>query len=152
MSAPGTPDCEKLTREVVTRRLKNTPAEAAAAAAAEIAQKAIVERLPVQSQRHDPHLTVTGACRGVMSGMLLIDKDLILTSVELVKSMAPIAQETRLDPADMMTWAMEAIAAISLMGPPDLGTNIREALEQNFMGTGEVFGELLAKAAKSRRP
>ena len=87
-----------------------------------------------------------------MAGMLLIEKDLVATSVELVKSMAHLAQETHLDPADMMTWAMEAIAAVAVLGNSDLRANVREALEHNFMGTGEVFGELLAKAAEDRRP
>jgi hypothetical protein len=148
MDASDSYDFEKLAREIITSRLKETPAEAAAEAAAEVASQMIIAGVASTSQRQDPHLTVTGVCRGVMSGVLLIEKDLVLTSVELVKSMAHLAQETHLDPADMMTWAMEAIAAISIMGPPDLGSSVREALEQNFMGTGEVFGELLAKATE----
>ena len=148
MSAPGAHDFEKMARELITSQLKTSPA----ATAAEVASKIIVTGVTKTSPRPDPHLTVTGVCRGIMSGMLLIDKDLVVASVELVKSMAHLAQETHLDPAEMMTWAMEAIAAVSVLGPPDLGASVREALEHNFMGTGEVFGKLLAKAAEDRRP
>ena len=152
MAAPETYDFEKLAREIITSRLKELPAEAAAAAAAEVASKIIVAGVASTGRRQDPHLTVMGVCRGIMAGMLLIEKDLVATSVELVKSMAHLAQETHLDPADMMTWAMEAIAAVAVLGNSDLRANVREALEHNFMGTGEVFGELLAKAAEDRRP
>ena len=152
MAATDSYDFEKLAREIITSRLQGIPAEATAAAAAEVASKIIVAGVASTAKRQDPHLTVTEVCRGVMSGMLLIEKDLVAASVELVKSMAHLAQETHLDPAEMMTWAMEGIAAISVMGHQDLKANVREALEHNFMGTGEVFGELCAKAAAQRDP
>ncbi|MBI5241893.1 MAG: hypothetical protein HY926_15580 [Elusimicrobia bacterium] len=147
MTEPDSYDFEKLAREIITSRLKDIPADTAAAAAAEVASKIIVAGVTSTAKRQDPHLTVAGICRGVMSGMLLIEKDLVATAVALVKSMAHLALETHLDPADMMTWAMEGIAAVCVVGHGDLKANVREALEQNFMGTGEVFGELLAKAA-----
>ena len=152
MAAPDTDNFEKLTREIIKSQLKESPAETAAAAAADIASKIIVAGVTKTSRRQDPHLTVMGICRGIMSGMLIIDKDLVATSVELVKSMAHLAQETHLDPSEMMTWAVEAIVAVSILGHPDLRADIREALERNFMGTGEVFDGLLARAAEDRRP
>jgi hypothetical protein len=147
MAEPDTYDFEKLAREIVVSRLKDIPAEAAAGAAAEAAAKIIVAGVTSTAKRQDPRLTVSGICRGAMSGMLLIEGDLVATAVALVKSMAQLAVETHLDPADMMTWAMEGIAAVCMVGHGDLKTSVREALEQNFMGTGEVFGELMAKAA-----
>lgn len=150
MAEPDSYDFEKLAREIITSRLADIPAETAASAAAEVAAKIIVAGVLSTSKRQDPHLTVSGICRGVMSGMLLIEKDLVATSVALLKSMAGLAAETHLDPAEMMTWAMEGIAAVCAVGHEDLKADIREALEQNFMGTGEVFGEVLAKAARPK--
>ncbi|MCX5793973.1 MAG: hypothetical protein NTY77_00570 [Elusimicrobia bacterium] len=152
MAAPDSPDFEKLARETVTGRLKGIPGEAAAETAAAVAKKIIIAAVADTTRRQDPHLMITGVCRGVMSGMLLIEKDLVLTAVELVKSMAHLGQEAHLDPGDLMTWAMEAIAEVCVLGHPEVGANVREALEHNFIGTGEVFGGLLVKAAQDRHP
>ena len=150
MDASEAYDFEKLAREITTSRLRG--ADGAPAAAAAIASQIIVAGVASTVCRQDPHLTVMGVCRGVMSGMLIIEQDLVATPVELLKTMASLAQETHLDPADLMTWAMEAIAAVIVMCHGDVQLQVREALEQNFMGTGEIFGELCAKAAAQRKP
>jgi hypothetical protein len=142
-------DFEKLAREITASRLKEVVQ--APAAAAEIASRIIVSGIASTKQRQNPRLTVLGVCRGVISGMLLGEKDLVATSVEILKKMAHLAQETHQDPADMMTWAMEGIAGVVVIAGPDIKLLVREALENNFMGTGEIFGELCAKAEASRR-
>ncbi|MDD5629054.1 MAG: hypothetical protein PHU21_08315 [Elusimicrobia bacterium] len=152
MAKPVAPDFEKLARETVTSRLKGMPADTAAEAAAAVAGKIVIAAASGKERPQDPHLMVAGVCRGVMSGMLLIEKDLVQTAVELVKSMAHLGAETHLDPTELMTWAMEAVAEVCALGHPDLGASVREALEHNFIGTGEVFGGLLLKAAKDRQP
>ena len=147
MPDPSEYDFEKLAREIVTARLKDI--QDAPTAAAEIADKIIVSGVQSTRVRQDPRLTVTGACRGVMSGMLIIEKDLNATALALINSMAHLAQEIHTDPADMMTWCMAGIAPVVMMGHPDLKSAIREAIEERFMGAGEIFGQLCEKAEKS---
>lgn len=137
-------DFEKLAREIVSARLHDIAA--APDAAAEIACKIIVSGVQSTRRRQDPHITIMGVCRGVMSGMLIIDKDLCATAVAMLKSMAGLAQEIHLDPMQTMTWAMEGIAAVVVMSAGDLQLQMTDAIDDNFMGAGAVFAELCAQA------
>jgi len=148
MAIPEEYDFYKLAREITAARLK----DAADAPAAKIACQIIGSCVPGTRQRQDPRLSVKEACRGVMAGLLLLDKDLAAASVDILQSMAHLAQEIHLDPADMMTWAMEGIAQVAVLGSPDLKLQIREAIEEKFMGTGEIFGALCEKARGGRAP
>lgn len=133
-------DFEKLGKEIVVNRFKDL--EDPYALAGEAARKIAVAAVTSTRDRQDPHVTVAAACRGVMGGMVLIEKDLPKTAVALLSQMAAVADEAHLDPADCMTWAMEGIAPIAKVahGGPD---EVRAAIEENFMGAGEVFDNLL---------
>jgi hypothetical protein len=137
-------DFEKLAKAIVVDRLRGVAD--AHALAAEIAHKIAVAGFAGTTGRQEPRVTLTAACRGVMSGMLLIEKDLPKTAVALLAKMAVIAQESSLDPADCMTWAMEGIAPIVKMGPPGTSDAVGTAIEQNFMGAGQVFEGMLRTA------
>ena len=73
MDNPDGYDFEKLAREITMTRLKDVSAETAAATAAEVASKIIIAGVASTGKRQDPQLTVTGVCRGVMSGVLLVE-------------------------------------------------------------------------------
>ncbi|MFA6003784.1 MAG: hypothetical protein WC881_06925 [Elusimicrobiota bacterium] len=141
-------DFKKLAQEIVSARLKDIAA--APDAAAEIACQIIVSGVQSTRQRQDPRLTVMNTCRGVMSGMMLIDQDLGAAAVAILKSMANLAQELHLDPAQTMTWAMEGIASVVILGAGDLQLRVTEAIDENIMGAGAVFVELCAQAKAER--
>jgi hypothetical protein len=135
-------DFETLAKEIAValREDENAPADAANAA-----RKMVIAAVTSTRERQDPRLTVGGVCRGIMAGMVLLEKDLPAASVALLGQMATVAQEASLDPADCMTWAMEGIAPVAKMAPggPDA---VRAAIEENYMGAGEVFDRIVAES------
>ena len=137
-------DFEQLAKEIVMEKLKD--AADPPAAAAEVAHKIAVSALAGTIGQQDPRVTVAAACRGVMAGMLIIEKDLPRTAVALLAKMALIAQESNLDPADCMTWAMEGIAPVVRLAPSSAGDAVCAAIDENFMGAGEVFQGILRTA------
>ena len=137
-------DFEKLAKEIVVEKLKDAPDPSALAA--EVVHKIAVAGLHGTSARQEPRVTVAAACRGVMAGVLLIEKDLPKTAVALLAQMALIAQEANLDPAECMTWAMEGIAPIVKLAPGGAADDVGAAIEENFMGAGSVFQDLLRTA------
>ena len=137
-------EIEKLGHELVVGRLKDVADPYALAA--EVARKIAVSTLVGARERQDPRATVAAACRGVMSGMLLLEKDLPKAAVALLNQMAPVAQETSLDPADCMSWAMEGIAPVCRLAPPGAADAVSAAIEETFMGAGQVFEGFLRTA------
>lgn len=136
-------DFETLAKEIAAglRDDANAPADAADAA-----RKTVVAAVAGTRGRQDPHLTVSSVCRGIMAGMALQEKDLAATAVALLGQMATAAQEASLDPADCMTWAMEGIAPVAKVAHAGAADAIRSAIEENFMGAGEVFDRLLSES------
>lgn len=137
-------DFEKLAKEIVISQLRDSPN--APQAAAQVAHKIVVTAVLNTRVRQDPHLSVSSVCRGIMGGMLILEKDMPATAVALLNQMATIAQESSLDPSDCMTWAMEGIAIVCKISSSNVSNLVREAIEENFMGAGTVFDELLRTA------
>ncbi len=133
-------DFEKLSREIIVSRLG--PVENTPAASAEIARKIIVAAVLSTKERQDPRLTVAAVCRGIIDGLLLLNKDLAQPAVALLKLMHEIANEVPLDPADLMTWAMEGIAAAAATSGAQAQQAIQASIDETFMGAGEVFSRL----------
>ena len=140
-------DFEKLAREIVLSRLKGS--DKGPEGAAEILKQLIVGGVMGTRLRQAPRLTVSAVCRGIMSGMLLIEKDLPRTAVKILGELPVISNEIPIDPADLMTWAMEGIAAVAHMAGPAAQSSIQELIEEKFMGAGPVFGELCHKASRA---
>lgn len=132
-------DFEKLAKELVTFRLEGVAD--APVACAEIARKMIVTAVTSTATKQDPRKTVTDVCRGLMSGALLLNKDLPPIAVALLAETAVIANEVHVDPMEMMTWAMEGIAAICHMAGANHENAVQEAIEAKFMGAGEAFAQ-----------
>lgn len=89
-----------------------------------------------------PRESVRLITKGMMEGTVLIEGDAALAAVEILREMADAAQEVSLDPADMMTWAMEGIADSASILDPARVLAVQNAIEAAFMGAGEVFGKL----------
>lgn len=138
-------DFEKLARAITSDRLKDL--DNAPAAAAEIASKIIISAVNSTQSRQDPHLTVAAVCRGVMSGILLIEKDLPQTAGQLLLIAAHLAQELHLDPQELMTWSMEGISDVAVLASEQVRAAIRDQIDEKFMGAGAVFGQLCDAAA-----
>ncbi len=134
-------DLEKLGKEIVVTRFKDV--EDPYGLAGEAARKIAVAAVTSTRDKQEPRVTVAAACRGVMGGMLLIEKDLPKTAVSLLEQMAGVANETGLDPAECMTWAMEGIAPVAKLAQGAGSDAIRAAIEEHFMGAGEVFESIL---------
>jgi len=134
-------DFEKLAKEIVLERLRDLPNPPAAAG--EIALKIAVPAVTSTRLRQDPRLTVSATCRGVMQGMLILEKDLGETAVSLLTQMAAISQEADLDPADCMVWAMEGMAPVCRLASSHAQDATIHAIEENFMGAGEIFRNLV---------
>jgi|SRR5579859_4658679 len=132
---------ENLAKEIVLQKLKGKDdAEASAGAVAlEIAVPAVTST----RTRQDPRATVSATCRGVMQGMMILEKDLAKTAVSLLGQIAVMAQEANLDSAECMTWAMEGMASVCRMASSDVRMAVSAAIADNFMGAGEVFNKLL---------
>ena len=138
-------DFEKLAREIVASRLAEL--EKAPQAAGEIAKKIIVAAVQSTKVRQDPHLTVCAVCRGVLGGMLLINKNLPEAAVKVLQEMPAISHDVHLDPGDLMTWGMEGIASVCRMAGEGARHDVQVAIEESFMGAGEVFSEICRKSA-----
>lgn len=130
-------DFEKLAKEVVTGRLAEVGD--VPAACAEVARQMIVSAVTSTGTRQDPRKTVTDVCRGMMSGALLLNKDLPPVAVALLSETAGIANEVNIDPMEMMTWAIEGIAVVCHTAGANYESAVQEAIEAKFMGAGEAF-------------
>jgi hypothetical protein len=124
---------EKLSKEIVIESFKSD----ASAPAAEIARQVIAKAVVGTSQA--PRDSVVATCRGLMSGMLLLEKDLPAAAVAILGQLGSVANETHQDPAELMTWAMEGIAPVAKLAGRDACSAVEAAIEAAFMGAGQVF-------------
>jgi len=135
---------EKLGKEIVVSRFKDL--DDPYALAGEAAHKIAVAAVTSTRAQQDPRLTISAVCRGVASGMVLLGKDLPKTAVALLSQMAVVAQETNLDPAECMTWAMEGLAPVAKIAPNGGADAVKYAIDEHFMGAGQVFEQLVLTA------
>ncbi len=133
---------EKLAKEIVVERLRSV--DDAPSGAGEVAHKIVSQA--VNGTRQDPHLTVRAVCKGLMSGMFLLNQDLPRTAVAILGQMNAVAVETHQDPAELMTWAMEGIAPVAAMAGGHAKDDIAHAIDAAFMGAGEVFTQACSTA------
>ncbi|MBI4385970.1 MAG: hypothetical protein HY551_01180 [Elusimicrobia bacterium] len=131
----------QLTQEIISSQLKGSPD--APSMAAEIAKKTIVAGVRgTQTSGQIPQETVEQICLGAMKGLLLLEKDLPKAAVHILNRMAEASSELHMDPEEMMTWAMRGISRITPLVSTDIRWNIQRAIEDQYMGAGEVFARL----------
>ena len=134
-------DFETLAKELIVEHLKT--AENAPMVAADIVKKISIAAVNGTALRQEPRISVSAACRGVMGGMILLEADLPETAVAVLREMATVAAESNQDPMECMTWAMEGMATVCRLASPDAQEAVRVAIDEKFMGAGEVFEKLL---------
>ena len=139
-------DFEKLAREILSSRIGEL--EKKPELAADIAREMIVPAVKSTRQRQDPRATVAAVARGVLGGLMLLGKSLPEGAVSLLKSMGSVASDAHLDPQDVMIWSMEGIASVCKVAGAQTSDRVGAVIEENFMGAGAVFQELLSRAVK----
>lgn len=85
---------------------------------------------------------VREVCHGAMKGMLLSDLDITQGAVVLIGSMAEVAQEIHVDPAELLTWSLEGVARLAAGVPREKMNEVAQAIDAKFMGTAEIFRDL----------
>ena len=128
---------EKLAKEIVVDRMRDLPD--APAGAGLVAAQILAKAVAGTQSRQAPRDTVVAVCRGLMSGMLLLGKDLPATAVAILKQVTLVAETTNQDPAELMTWAIEGIAPVAGIAGRQTRDAVEEAIESAFMGAGQVF-------------
>lgn len=132
-------DFEQMAKDIVTDRLKSVAPDEVPSVSADIVRDIVVSGVASTGAKQDPRMTVSGTCRGAMGGLLLLEKDLPSAAVAILAESAAIANETGLDPGDMMTWAIEGIAPVARMAGSNVEGAVQEAIEAKYMGAGEAF-------------
>lgn len=146
MAGEGYP-FETLMREIVVSRLRG--AKDAPEQAAKIAVQAIVVGIKgtqAAGAKQSPAESVRKISQGIIEGMVLLDGDVASTVVEILRRTADAGNQVSLDPADMMTWVMEGIAANAKILTPQQMNKTHDAIDVAFMGAGQVFINLAEKA------
>jgi hypothetical protein len=131
----------QLTKEMVASRLREM--EDPCAVAARILEDALTSALR-NAKGFGPgeKEMVSEACHGAMIGILLRHQDLSHGAVQVLRAACAAAQALSLDPTEFMTLAIEGLARIRNVAPPEQLHEMIYALEAEFMGAGEVFREL----------
>lgn len=135
---------EQLAKEIAVDCLKG--AADAPAGAGEFARQFVTKAITGTQSHQAPRDSVRAACRGLMSGMLLLEQDLPRTAVAILGQMSAVAAATHQDPAELMTWAMEGIAPVAKLAGDRACDDVQAALESSFMGAGQVFSSALETA------
>ncbi|MBI4424391.1 MAG: hypothetical protein HY554_11715 [Elusimicrobia bacterium] len=139
----------KLAKEIVVSRLKDV--QDAPGVAAEVVKRTIVAGVQgTRASGQDPRATVREICRGAMTGLLLIEKDLPESTVRILERLTEAAAEVQRDPQELMTWALEGVSGIAPMISKEAAWKIRDAINRKYMGVGEVFDKLCKAASAAR--
>lgn len=117
--------------------------------AAEVVASTIVSAVVSTRSGQAPRETVIQICKGAMGALLLKEKNLTEGAVEILKRMAEASQTLALDPQELLTWCLEGIAGISPMISPDARQQIRDAVNDLYMGTGEIFEKFSDAACRA---
>lgn len=134
-------DFEKLAKDLIVEQLKAV--DDPAAAAAQIVKKLAVSAVTGAGASQPPRASVSAACKGILSGILLLEKDLPAAAVAMLEQMGTVAAQTNQDPSECMTWAMEGMASVCRLASSAVQDGVQAAIEEKFMGAGEVFAGLL---------
>jgi len=140
----------QLTKVMLATRLKEVPdlAEATRQVVFETL-KTYLRNLPPGS----PELRegVREVARGAVTALLILDQRLPRGTVHVLKGVDLAASSYELDPGEALTWALEGIADLKRFVPMDALLWISQEIEQEFMGTGQVFKACLAKVPEFER-
>ena len=135
----------QLTKELVASRRKGSmdPCETAAALVKETLALAL-KGIPAGGSGQEG--VIEDACRGGITGLLLADQDLARGAVLILEAACHLAADLDLDPTALMVSALKGLADLRRFVPPETLFTVQTAIEKQYLGVGEVFAELIAKA------
>ncbi len=137
---------EKLAHDMALVRItKEDPSYKAAETAADIIQELVFLAITHTKGKQDPHITLKGIFRGVTQALFALNKDMPQACVRLLQEIPHLSERLELDFATLMTWAMEGIASLASPLGRENCHKIRAKIDENFMGTGEIFEKLCAQ-------
>lgn len=146
MANPNPVDLEKAARDAVSTRLAK--AQNAASQAGDIAREMVVSAVAGTGKAQAP-ASVRAICRGVLSGMMFLSKDVPATAIQILKKTGTAAEGAGIEPGELMTWAMEGMAGLAPAMGMEVAGEIGQRIDQEFMGAGGIFGDLCEKARKA---
>ena len=91
---------------------------------------------------------VTNACHGAMSALILMEQNLPLGAIGILKAAADAGNRLGVDQMDIMMWGMEGIARVTPSLKPGDAQAISSAIDSDYHGAGPAFNEFCAKAKK----
>ncbi|MDE2292337.1 MAG: hypothetical protein KGL53_09665 [Elusimicrobia bacterium] len=142
---------DELTKQMVAAQCRG--AADAQTRAARIAVDTIVAGLKGTRAAHasqKPAESVRLIVEGMVAGLVLADCDFVAACMDLLRHLTHAAQETSIDPMEMLTWAMEGIALKSPLLPADRVSALGSEIDSEFMGAGAVFSSLCHSAKSAR--
>lgn len=141
----------QLTKELVAAKLRamDDPCEAAA----ELIRATISVALGGIPQNSEARLrTITEACKGGMTGLLLREQNIARGAVLVLERIYEVAADCGMDPTVAMEAALQGIADVKRFMVPDRVEELRGAVEQRFMGAGEVLRKYMEQAGPAQAP
>ena len=134
------------TTEFVLENVKGAPdAIEAASRAADEMISAAVRKTEGKAGAIGTDEIVREVCHGAMKGMLMADLDISKGAVVLIGSMAEVAQEIHVDPAELLTWSLEGVARLAAGIPLEKINEVGQTIDAKFMGTAEIFRDMCRK-------
>jgi hypothetical protein len=106
--------------------------------AARQAIRAVMQAAKVSGTGPTP-AEITAAVRGAFEAVVLNNGDPVRTSVEIMHGVVEASQDLYLDNEFVMRAALVGVAAVGKQARQGTLINIRGALDEAFMGLGEVF-------------
>lgn len=87
-------------------------------------------------------------CYGAMSALILADRDPCEGVVQVLRAVGHIIQTRSGDPMTTMGYALGGVAKIAAVVPPAKLADISVAIDNEFMGAGELFNQLYQNVGK----
>lgn len=139
---------DELTKQMVAQQCLGAggPARAADIAAATIL--AGIRGTRAASAPQTAAESVRLITKGMVAGLLVVDGDVAEAGLALLKALAELAQQTHIDPTEMLTWCLEGLAEQSPLVPPAKVSALGSAIDREFMGAGMLFNTLCREAKK----
>ncbi|PCI40118.1 MAG: hypothetical protein COB53_01945 [Elusimicrobia bacterium] len=116
-------------------------------AAVDILEKTVVVALKDVSKLSSGHRQiVVAACKGTLTALLLKEYDLVSPSLKIVHAMIRIANTIQQDPSELTTLSLHGIADMKRFLTSDKMASIRNAINQEFMGAGDMLQKIVEAA------
>ena len=84
--------------------------------------------------------------RGALAAVFLGGQDVVETAIQVLAYLPNISLMTTAGASDLMSWVMEGIADVTPVAGPEVRDKLAARIDEKFMGAGEVFAALCAKA------